>query len=56
MANTFIFAKIMKALSQSASETMPLIKGPQRQQAGITGNLAPSKISSNGSVSVEGKG
>ena len=35
---------------------MPLIKGPQRQQAGITGDLATRKISSNGSVSVEGKG
>jgi hypothetical protein len=35
---------------------MPLIKGPQRQQAGITGDLATRKVSSNGSVSVEGKG
>jgi hypothetical protein len=34
---------------------MPLIKGPQRQQAGITGDLTTSKISSNSSVSVEGK-
>ena len=35
---------------------MPLIKGPQRQQTGITGDLTTRKISSNGSVSVEGKG
>jgi hypothetical protein len=34
---------------------MPLIKSPQRQQAGITGDLTARKISSNGSVSVEGK-
>ena len=34
---------------------MPLIKGPQRQQAGITGDLTTSEISSNSSVSVEGK-
>jgi hypothetical protein len=35
---------------------MPLIKGPQRQQAGISGDLTARKISANGSVSVEGKG
>jgi hypothetical protein len=34
---------------------MPLIKGSQRQQAGITGDLTARKISSNGLVSVEGK-
>jgi hypothetical protein len=34
---------------------MSLIEGPQRQQAGITGDLTARKISSNGSVSVEGK-
>jgi hypothetical protein len=34
---------------------MPLIKSPQRQQAGITGDLTARKISSNGSVSVEEK-
>jgi hypothetical protein len=35
---------------------MLLIKGPQRQQAGISGDLTARKISANGSVSVEGKG
>jgi hypothetical protein len=35
---------------------MPLIKGPQRQQAGISGDLTARKISSNDLVSVEGKG
>jgi hypothetical protein len=34
---------------------MPLIKSPQRQQAGIAGDLATTKINLNGSVSVEGK-
>jgi len=34
---------------------MPLIKGPQMQQASITGDLTARKISSNGSVSVERK-
>ena len=35
---------------------MSLIKRPQRSLAGITGNLAPRKISANGTVSIEGKG
>jgi hypothetical protein len=48
-------AIITDALCQVASESMPLIKSPQRQQAGITGDLTARKISSNGSVSVEGK-
>jgi hypothetical protein len=34
---------------------MTLIEGPQRQQAGITGDLSTRKISSNGSMLVEGK-
>ncbi len=42
-------------MCQIASESMPLIKGPQRQQAGVSADLATRKISSNGSVSVEGK-
>jgi hypothetical protein len=34
---------------------MPLIKGPQRQQAGITGDLTARKISANGSQSISKK-
>jgi hypothetical protein len=49
-------AIITDALCQVASESMPLIKSPQRQQAGITGDLTARKISTNSSVSVEGKG
>jgi hypothetical protein len=55
MTHTRIVAIITDALRQAASESMPLIKSPQRQQAGITGDLTARKISSNGSVSVEGK-
>jgi hypothetical protein len=55
MTNPFLFARITDVLCQPARESMPLIKGPQGQQAGVTGDLATRKISSNGSVSVEGK-
>jgi hypothetical protein len=55
MTHTRIVAIITDALCQAASEAMPLIKSPQRQQAGITGDLTARKISANGSVSVEGK-
>ena len=34
---------------------MAFVKGPQRQQTGITGDLAAGKISVNGSMSVEGE-
>jgi hypothetical protein len=50
-----IVAIITEALCQAASEPMTLIKGPQGQQVGITGDLTARKISPNGSVSVEGK-
>jgi hypothetical protein len=55
VAHTRIVAIITDALCQAASKSMPLIKSPQRQQAGITGDLTARKISSNGSMSVEGK-
>ena len=55
VTHTRIVAIITDALCQAASESMPLIKSPQRQQAGITGDLTARKISANGSVSVEGK-
>jgi hypothetical protein len=55
VTHTRIVAIIPDALCQATSEPMPLIKSPQRQQAGIAGDLATGKISANGSVSVEGK-
>jgi len=35
---------------------MAFIEGPQRQQAGVTGDLSTRKIGSNVSMLVEGKG
>jgi hypothetical protein len=56
MTNSLLFPKIRKALRQVASESIALVESSQGQQAGITGDLATRKISSNGSVPVEGKG
>jgi hypothetical protein len=56
VTHTRIVAIITDALCQAASEPIPLIEGPQRQQSGIAGDLTARKISTNGSVSVEGKG
>jgi hypothetical protein len=50
MTHTRIVAIITDALCQAASEPMALIKSPQRQQTGITGDLTTRKISSNDSV------
>jgi len=55
VTHTRIIAIITDALCQSASESIPLIKSSQRQQAGISGDLTARKIGSNGAVSVEGK-
>jgi hypothetical protein len=56
MTNPFLFARITDELCQPASESMPLIQGPQRKQTGVRTDLSTGKISSNRSVSVEGKG
>jgi hypothetical protein len=56
MTNPFLLARITKLFCQSASEPIALIKGPQWQKTGIRTDLSTGKISSNGLVSVEGKG
>jgi hypothetical protein len=56
MTNPFLFARITDKLCQPASESIPLIQGPQRKQTGVRTDLSTGKISSNRSVSVEGKG
>jgi hypothetical protein len=55
LANARIVSLITGTLCQAACEPITLIKGSQRQQTGITGDLTTRKISSNDSVSVEGK-
>jgi hypothetical protein len=56
MANTFLFARITDTLCESTGKPIPLIKGPQRKKTSVRTDLPAGKISSNGSVSVEGKG
>jgi hypothetical protein len=56
MTNPFLLARITKLFCQPASEPIALIKGPQGQKAGVRTDLSTGKISSNGLVSVEGKG
>jgi hypothetical protein len=56
MTNPFLFASITDAFSQPVSKPVTLIKGPQRKETGVRTDLSTGKISSNRSVSVEGKG
>src|ERR1700722_11953190 len=56
MTNPFLFARITEAFCQPVSKPITLIKGPQRKQTGVRTDLSTRKISSNGLVSVEGKG
>src|SRR5260370_21704619 len=55
VTNARIVALITDTICQAACEPMTLIKGSQRQQTGITGDLTTRKISSNDPVSVEEK-
>jgi hypothetical protein len=55
MTDTLFFTKIRKVLRQILSKPVTLIKGPQRQQPSIASDLTARKISSYGSVAVEGK-
>jgi hypothetical protein len=47
--------RIAEASGPVTSQMMPLIKGSQRQQTGITGNLAAGKIGADGLMTVEGE-
>jgi predicted acyltransferase (DUF342 family) len=56
MTNPFFFARIIQQSRKTASQAVALIKGPQGQQASVTGDLTARKIDSKGAVSIEGKG
>ena len=56
MADAAILTRIAEACGQSAGQMMALIKGPQRQQAGIAGDLTAGKIGANGLMTIEGEG
>jgi len=50
-----ILTRIAEKLGQITGQMMTLIEGLQRQQTGITGDLAPGKIGVEGSMTVEGE-
>jgi hypothetical protein len=55
MADPFLLSRIAEELDQVAGQMMAFVKSPQRQQTGITGDLASGKITVNGTMAVEGE-
>jgi len=55
MAHPARFSRIAEELDQVVGQMMAFVKSPQRQQAGITGDLASGKITVNGTMAVEGE-
>ena len=55
MAHPFLLSRITEELDQVAGQMMAFVKSAQRQQTGITGNLASGKITVNGTAAVEGE-
>jgi hypothetical protein len=55
MAQAVVLSRIAKASGPLASQMMALIEGTQRQQAGVTSNLATGKIGTDGLMTVEGE-
>ncbi len=56
MAQAVVSPRIAKASGHLAGQMMALIERSQRQQTGITGDLAPGKIGADGLMTVEGEG
>jgi hypothetical protein len=50
-----VLLRIAEASGQSAGQMMALIEGAQRQQTGITGDLALGKIGADGLMTIEGE-
>ena len=55
MAQAVVLSRIAEVSGPLASQIMALIKGSQRQQAGVAGNLATGKIGLDGLMTVEGE-
>jgi hypothetical protein len=55
MAYPARLSRIAEELDQVAGQMMAFVKSPQRQQTGITGDLASGKITVNGTMVVEGE-
>ena len=55
MAYPFVISRVAEELDPVAGQTMAFVKSTQRQQTGVTGDLASGKITVNGTVVVEGE-
>jgi hypothetical protein len=55
MAYPFIISRVAEELDQIAGQMMALVKSAQRQQTGVTGDLASRKITLHGTMVVEGE-
>ena len=55
VSHSFVISRIAEELDQVTRQMMPLVKGTQRQQPGVTGDLATGKITVNGTMLVEGE-
>jgi hypothetical protein len=53
--DAIILSRIAEELGQIAGQTMLLIKGPQRQETGVAGDLAAGEISADELMAVEGE-
>ena len=55
MMQAVVLSWIAEASGPVTSQMMALIEGSQRQQTGVTGNLAAGKIGADGLMTVEGE-
>jgi len=55
MPHAFIISRIAEECGPVAGQMMAFVKSAQRQQTGVTGDLAAGKITVNGTAVVEGE-
>ena len=55
MAYPFVISRVTEGLDPGAGQTMAFVESAQRQQTGVTGDLAAGKITVNGTAVVEGE-
>ena len=55
MAQAVVLSRIAEVSGPIASQRMALVEGSQRQQTGVTGDLATGKIGADGLMTVEGE-
>jgi hypothetical protein len=55
MAHPLVISRIAEERGPVAGQMMAFVKRSQRQQTGVTGDLASGKITVNGTMAVEGE-